>query len=296
MRDEESLGQRVGRGVMGLIMIAIGIAALGANGMVGLVLLFIGALLMYALANSANTATGSRQRRGRRTTLPERRPERRSQSRQKRPPRELDEAIHRVATTAIYRAGNDPEDMVVKPVDTGMLVYDRAANDPMVYREGRVPDDSGYVRPFAVLRTPRHAKGKVRFEMVDANGTRRFIDESEWELREGETFIYPETWLPLHNIADFDGRWKLRIFAAGVLLGVHSFRWRNTGGGAMRAMLDGDGEIQDDLRGDLSRKRLQRLSLEELLSDQEGGAIESDPEVEAALRQAAQQHRQRGRR
>jgi hypothetical protein len=46
----------------------------------------------------------------------------------------------------------------------------------------------------------------------------------------------------------------------------------------------------------LGHGRVERLSLDALLDDQEGGLIESDPEVEAAARRAEQLNREHNRR
>ena len=177
----------------------------------------------------------------------------------------------------------------------GLLVYG-GDDDPTIYRETRLPDDSQYLRPFVVLRSPQRAQGKIRFELVDEHGIRRFIDETPWTLQQGETFVYPETWLPLRNLDRVDGTWKVRLYAAGVLLAVHDFAWQDTGGGLFRAYLDGDGEITDDLHQELAQARLSRLSLEDLLDEQDGGLLESDPEAEAAARQAERLNRQYGQR
>ena len=152
------------------------------------------------------------------------------------------------------------------------------------------------MRPFVVLRSPRRARGKIRFELVDGQGTRRFVDETSWELQAGETFVYPETWLPSRNIEQFDGEWKLRVSAAGTLLAEHEFEWRDPGGGEFRTYFNGDGEISDDLLQELGHGRVERLSLDALLDDQEGGLIESDPEVEAAARRAELLNREHNRR
>ena len=203
--------------------------------------------------------------------------------------------MHRLAVKAVQRAGHDPRDLAVAPVDLGVLVY-AEEKTPTLFRELKLPEDARFVRPFVVLRSPRRARGKIRFELVDGQGTRRFVDETPWELQAGETFVYPETWLPSRNIEQFDGEWKLRVSAAGTLLAEHEFEWRDPGGGEFRTYFNGDGEISDDLLQELGHGRVERLSLDALLDDQEGGLIESDPEVEAAARRAEQLNREHNRR
>jgi hypothetical protein len=198
--------------------------------------------------------------------------------------------MHRLAVQAGQRAGLDPRDLAVTPVDLGVLVYGEE-DVPTLYRESKLPPDAAYVRPFVVLRSPRRARGKIRFELIDGQGTRRFIDETPWELKAGETFVYPSTWLPTHKIEDFAGDWKLRVFAAGTLLAVHELSWRDPGGGEFRRYLNGDGEISDDLVQELRQVHMDRLSLDDLLEDQDG-VIEFDPEVEAAAKRNERLNRQ----
>ena len=132
--------------------------------------------------------------------------------------------------------------MRVVPVDVGILAYENQGETPALFRESRLPDEAEYIRPFIVMRSPRHARGTIRFELVDGDGDLMFVDETPWELKEGDTFIYPSTWLPMRRVADIGGEWQLRISAAGTMLAVHEFMWRNEGGGTFRAYLNGDGE------------------------------------------------------
>ncbi len=204
-------------------------------------------------------------------------------------------AMHPIAIEAMQRAGQNPAALAVPPVDVGLLAYDSNSREPAVFREERIPDDAGYVRPFAVFRSPRRARGKIRFEMLDGSGVRRFIDVSEWTLNSGDTFVYAQSWLPVRNLQSLDGTWTLRLYGAGTLLAEHEFRWRNPGGGELRADLTGDGEIKGDPLQEI-RERHRRLSLDDLLEDQEGGLVESDPEIEAAAREMERLNRQRARR
>ncbi|GAB4572817.1 MAG: hypothetical protein Kow0077_13350 [Anaerolineae bacterium] len=190
--------------------------------------------------------------------------------------------MHRVAAKAIRKAGQNPADMIVAPVDIGILVYEDRESTPTLYRETRLPDEAEYIRPFMLLRSPRRAHGTLRFELYDGDGECRYVDETKWTLKAGETFVYPDTWLPMRTIEDVGGEWTLRIYAADILLAVHEFMWPNYGGGEFRQLLTGDGELSDDLAQELSRERLERLSLDDLLDDQPGGIIEVDPEAEAA--------------
>lgn len=285
---------RLARGIMALVIISIALALLDSGiFLVAVAMIAAGIALLSGVFNRKD-AEGQlvERRRHRHTATPAYPRPDSSQSGQTARPGGM---MHRVASNAIRQAGHDPAELAVAPVDIGLLAYS-GDDAPTLYREMRLPDDSDYVRPFAVLRSPRRAQGKVRFELLDEHGTRRYIDETPWELKRGETFVYPSTWLPMSNVDSIDGAWLLRIYAAGMLLAVHTFEWRDTGGGLFRAYLTGDGEITDDLQREFSEARLGRLSLEDLLEDQEGGLVENDPEAEAAARRAAILNRQQSRR
>lgn len=243
------------------------------------VLLFL-ALMVWGMMHSKAAEGNSRQAEGER--------------RKHRPVHER-RAMHPVAIEAMQRAGQNPAALAVPPVDLGLLAYDSNGREPTTFREERLPDDAGYVRPFAVFRSPRRARGKIRFEMLDGGGVRRFIDVSEWTLNSGDTFVYAQSWLPVRNLQSLDGAWTLRLYGADTLLAEHEFRWRDPGGGELRAALTGDGEIKGDPLQEI-RERRRRLSLDDLLEDQEGGLIESDPEIEAAAREMERLNRQRARR
>ncbi len=289
---------RLAKGIIALVIISIALGLLEMGNILAIALILGGIAMLAGMFNTGRSTRSSERRRhyenrttAARTRSGDRSSGRPSSGRAARP----SGMMHRVANNAVRQAGHDPETLAVVPVDVGLLAYS-GDDDPTLYRETHLPDDSDFVRPFAVLRCPRRAQGKVRFELVDEHGIRRYIDETPWELKKGETFIYPETWLPMRNVDTIDGAWKLRIYAAGMLLASHTFEWRDTGGGLFRAYLTGDGEITDDLQQELSRARLGRLSLEDLLEDQEGGLVESDEDAEAAARRAAILNRQQSRR
>ncbi len=326
-RRRSSEDQR-GRSALALVLIVLGVLALFGENFMGLLMLLGGLLFLGALINQGDWTTWPRQIQEQLSlwfdqTQAEDRPERRVSSSERARARIAERQragqdpfapaapatrrssaatpggrdtgqMHRLAVQAVQRAGLDPRDLAVTPVDLGVLVYGEE-DVPTLYRESKLPPDAEYVRPFVVLRSPRRARGKIRFELVDGQGTRRFIDETPWELKAGETFVYPSTWLPAHKIENFDGDWKLRVFAAGTLLAVHELTWRDPGGGEFRRYLNGDGEISDDLVQELRQVRMDKLSLDDLLEDQDG-VIEFDPEVEAAARRNERLNRQNTRR
>ena len=54
-----------------------------------------------------------------------------------------------------------------------------------------------------------------------------------------------------------------------MLLAVHDFGWQETATKAVRRNLTEDGEINSELRAALAENRLQKLSLDDLLADQD---------------------------
>ncbi len=318
-RRSAPMGNKAGRALLGFLLIMIGLSAFN-DFPFGLIMLVGGLFLLGALMSRAQTTQGEAapvgdfarairdeiseafsstdfsledssepaQRRGGST--------RRSAGAKPRSPARQPGRMHRVAAKAVRKAGQDPAALVVAPVDVGVLVYEDRSATPTLYRETRLPDESEFIRPFTLLRSPRHARGTIRFELVDGAGNRRFVDESDWELKAGETFVYPPTWLPMRTVDDLGGEWTMRIYAANMLLAEHEFMWRDLGGGEFRQYLTGDGEISEDLAEEITGARLGRLSLDDLLDDQEGGVIELDPEAEAAARRHEQINRQYNRR
>ncbi|MBN2472604.1 MAG: hypothetical protein JXN59_17905 [Anaerolineae bacterium] len=313
-RRSAPMGNKAGRALLGFLLIMIGLSAF--NDFPFGLLMFVGGLtLLVAMMSRAQTTQGEAapigafarairdeiseafasenfaleessdppQRRGGST-----RPSAGAKARAARKPGRM----HRVAAKAVRQAGQDPASLVVAPVDVGVLAYENRSATPTLYRETHLPDEAEFIRPFTLLRSPRHARGTIRFELIDGDGNRRFVDESDWELKAGETFVYPPTWLPMRTVDDLGGEWTMRVYAANTLLAAHEFMWRDLGGGEFRQYLTGDGEISENLAEEITSTRLGRLSLDDLLDDQEGGVIELDPEAEAAARRHDEINRQ----
>lgn len=170
---------------------------------------------------------------------------------------------------AIRTAGHDPSTLQVLPIDLGVMVY-KDNNQPEIYRMDAIPDDVDYVRPFVELELPSAVSGRIRFEILDSNGKSLFVDENSYQLKRGTQPIIAQTWLPVHDAQDLDGMWQLRVSADGVLLANHTFEWdREPDPAAIRRHIEEDGEMSADLREAMAASRLERMSLDELLSDQE---------------------------
>lgn len=184
------------------------------------------------------------------------------------------EHIHQHAIHAVHAAGHNPDDLPVLPMDLGMIVFFNN-EAPAVYRTSDVPDDADYIQPFVELRVPVDATGKVRFELLDAQGKPVFVHEDYHELRRGRNLISPSARLPIHDELELDTFWRLNVYGDGVLLVRHEFMWqpmREQPGTHIRKHIGEDGEISSELRAIMAESRLQPLSLDDLLADQEEAA------------------------
>jgi hypothetical protein len=181
------------------------------------------------------------------------------------------EPVYSHALKAVERAGLNPDEVKVLPVDIGVMAF-RGDQDPTVYRTRPVLDDVDYIQPFVQLRLPTKAVGKIRFEIVDTDGQILFIHEDFHELERGRNLITPTARLPIHDAQAMHGAWQLRVTADGLPLATHTFEWQESTSKTIRRHLTDDGEISSGLRVALAENRLQKMSLDELLSYQDGDA------------------------
>lgn len=178
------------------------------------------------------------------------------------------EQVYAHALRSVKRAGLDPEQIHVLPVDIGVMVYNQGESTPEVYRTRALPDDIDFIHPFVQLRLPTKATGRIRFEIIDGDGETVYIHEDYHQLKRGRNLVIPGTRLPIHDAQNMNGDWELRITADNVVIASHQFGWRES----IRAYLAEDGEISSELRAALSANNLQRMSLDELLASQETDA------------------------
>lgn len=241
--------------VVGLLILA-GLAE-GSGGFVVL-LLILGAL--YAFRQREE---GSRERQ---TREAEAYVEREVVRRERRPA--SSETAHEHALDAVRRAGRDPYQIKVLPVDMGVLSF-RGDDEPVIHRSYPVEDDADYVQPFVQLRVPVTAVGRVRFELLDDLGEPAFIHEENYQLQRGRNLVIPSTRMPVHDERPTEGRWTMRISADGMLLAEHRFTWDSTDNDEFRQHLGEDGEISSSMRAVLAENRLGRMSLDDLLDEQD---------------------------
>lgn len=178
------------------------------------------------------------------------------------------ERIYRHALAAIERAGLDPDDVSVLPTDIGVIAF-KGGDERTLYRTRPVLDDVDYIQPFVELRLPAKAEGRIRFELVDSDGQVLLVAEDRHQLERGRNLVTPTRRLPIHDAQATFGPWEIRVSADGVLLAVHEFRWEEATNKVVRRHLSEDGEISSALHVALDDSRLERLSLDDLLAEQE---------------------------
>jgi hypothetical protein len=176
--------------------------------------------------------------------------------------------VYTHALDAVHAAGHDPTSTHVLPIDIGVMAFS-SDQDPVIYRTRPVLDDIDYTQPFVQLKLPTRAVGRIRFEIVDSDGQVLFVHEDQHQLQRGRNLVTPSARLPIHDAHNMRGDWQLRISADGVLLAIHPFAWEESATKAIRRHLREDGELTNEVRAMLTENRLQKLSLDELLSDQQ---------------------------
>lgn len=247
--------------IIGIILLLAGFSTLGsAPAMFSLMLLFIGFMLT---ARNFNQTTGARMM------------DRRSASRwddeeeeELVPAQPRADNVYQHAIDSVRRAGLNPNDLHVLPVDIGVMAFG-GDSEPVIHRTMPVLDNVDYIQPFVQLRLPTTAVGRIRFELVDSDGETRFVHENNHNLQRGMNLVTPAARLPIHDALALERDWLLRVFADGVQIAEHRFRWQESTSKVIRRHLRADGELTSEVKAMMAENRLQELSLDELLEDQQ---------------------------
>jgi hypothetical protein len=263
MNSNGSLNRRFVEIMLGLLLVVFGLS--GAFGGQEITLL-MGLLGFYLLARQFDRP---RQQEGSRSHVRER-----EQPAERRPiVREVEEEAttergYRHAIDAAREAGLNPAEAVVLPVDIGVMAFS-GDDDPVIFRTATVPDNIDYLQPFVQLRLPTRAVGRVKFEIIDSDGQVLFIHEDRHQLKPGMNLITPSARLPIHDAHAMSGDWHLRVSADDVPVALHHFGWEESASKLIRRHLSEDGEISNEIRTMMAESRLEKLSLDDLLSDQQ---------------------------
>lgn len=250
MYNRQSNSQ-IGQVIVGILLLMIGLGAIAEGAFPWLFLILIGGYMLWRQYEAAQQGVSS-------DTFEEMH----TSSRQSGA-----ETVYAHALKAVENAGLDPNEVRVLPVDVGVMAF-KGDHDPVVYRTRPVPDDIDFVQPFVQLRLPTKATGRIKFEILDSDGQALFIHEDFYQLERGRNLITPAARLPIHDAQAMHHAWRLRISADGMALATHNFNWQETNFNRVRRHLSEDGEISNELRAAVAENRLQRMSLDELLSYQ----------------------------
>ena len=246
----------------GIFLLLFGLSALPGEAAIGLILMALGGWLLWKQLNSnVDVSAVFNQRADDDSNYDP----------------EDDYALRQTGTEKVYahalrsveQAGLNPDTAQVLPVDLGVMVF-QGDNDPVVYRTQPIPDDADYIQPFVQLRLPTRAVGRIKFEIIDSDGQVIFIHEDVNNLERGRNLVTPSARLPIHDAHAMLGNWQIRISADGMPLAVHKFMWQETNTRAIRRHITADGELSNELRASLAENRLGKMSLDELLSFQDG--------------------------
>jgi hypothetical protein len=250
-----SAGRRFWEIMIGLLLLILGFAGVaGGSGQMLAVMFFVaGFWLLARQFDTRQTDGGRREQEMRRSIMPETLPE---------------QQAYTHAVEAARRAGHNPQEMQVLPVDIGLMAF-RGERDPVVHRSQALYDDVDYIQPFVQLRLPTQAVGRIRFEIYDSDGQLLFIREEQHQLQPGLNLVTPNRRLAIHDAQNMRGGWELRVSADDVPLAVHPFGWRPSVDETLRRHVREDGELSNELRGMLAENRLQTMSLDDLLAHQE---------------------------
>ncbi len=183
--------------------------------------------------------------------------------------------VYAHALDATRRAGLDPTETHVLPIDIGVMAFS-SDQEPIIYRTRPVLDDIDYLQPFVQLRLPTRARGRIRFEIIDSDGQTLFVHEEDHEFERGRNLITPAARLPIHDAHAIHDGWELRVSADGVLIADHHFEWEESTTKVIRRHLKEDGELSHEVRAMMAENRLQRMSLDELLEPQRPEDSESE--------------------
>lgn len=255
---QRSQSNRVWEVIIGLFLIIAGVTGLGSEAPPAMLVILLGLFLAVRPFRDFISEQGRRLTES--NYIP---PERVSLQRQSG-----SEQVYAHALRAVEKAGLDPDEVQVLPVDIGVMAF-KGDQDPLVYRTRPVLNDVDYVQPFVQLRLPQKAVGRLKFEILDSDGQILFIHEDNYQLERGRNLVMPAARLPIHDAQAMHHNWQLRVSADGVRLASHTFSWAESESRRLRRHIQEDGEISSELRAALTENRLQSMSLDELLSAQD---------------------------
>lgn len=183
----------------------------------------------------------------------------------------IDEAYDH-AIKAAYDAGFDLDEDGVIPMDIGVLAYRANSDEPIIVREGEIPDDITHLQPFIDLRVPENLDGSVSFEILDASGNVVYTRRVQRSYKRGRNLILPPTRMRVDGDMELMDGWHLRVWSGEVMIADHTIDWMDAytyNEKPLAAHIGEDGELSVELRNALDDIAQQGVSLDDLLADQD---------------------------
>jgi hypothetical protein len=177
------------------------------------------------------------------------------------------DALIQLCEKAMHRARLDPKRSPVILTDMGLISY-RSPESPKIIRFSGVPTDTRWLRPFLEVTARQKMDVQVQIAILNREGETLFTEHQRIQLR-GSQRIVAQHWLPLENLYTSSGRWSVPIYVNGTLFAIHQFEWVRVGGDDILDQLRTDGEINEYLQQAVRRGKFRKMSLDELLADQE---------------------------
>lgn len=171
--------------------------------------------------------------------------------------------------TALQRAAVDADSLPYQLTDLGILTPEQG--QLKIWRDEKIPPDALFMRPFVELTSDHELSLPVILQIVDEQRKTIFRDGDLYTVN-GKTAILPRTQLslkdreinPLHS-------WSLWVLVDEVPLAIHPLAWEiDLEDDLIRQEVKPDGEISSRLREIFEETDMGEISLNELLSDQQG--------------------------
>lgn len=176
------------------------------------------------------------------------------------------------AIRAAQRADFDLMPQGVQPLDIGVLAYREGEDQPVIIREGQIPDDTVFLQPFMELRVPSDMEGSLNFELLDHSGNLVYKRRVPHDFSRGRNLIVPPTRMRVADDQALMDGWHLRVWSGDVMIADHTLNWTDADTydrKPVAAHIGEDGELSVELRQALDNLTEESVSLDDLLGQQD---------------------------
>lgn len=173
-----------------------------------------------------------------------------------------------IALRAMKRAQVDPLTSEFRLTDIGLMAY-RDRNTSRLIRNTPIVTDTKYLRPFVEISARSRKYVDVVITLLDSNGRPMFVDRGKYVVQARPTNIIADTWLPLKNVVHSGGSWSILVEVNNTPLAIHRFGWIGLSDNEIVQRLNNDGELTQELHQAVKTGKFRKMSLDELLADQE---------------------------